>query len=64
MRLITVEQWLAKYFADGSHPSMQMIRRCLRNRSIPGRKVGGTWFINEFAWLAHGNERVAHILAA
>jgi hypothetical protein len=31
---------------------------------VPGRKVGGTWYVDEHAWLADGDEQVRRVLNA
>jgi len=63
MQLITAERWLERYFEAGSRPSVQVLQRLLREGKIPGRKVGGTWFIDEHEWLAAGDDLVASVLA-
>ncbi|WP_242900014.1 hypothetical protein [Stenotrophomonas maltophilia] len=62
MQLITPERWLDRYFEEGSRLSMQVLQRLLRERKLPGRKVGGAWFIDEHEWLAGGDELVARVL--
>lgn len=63
MQLMTAERWLERYFEAGSRPSTQVLQRLLREGKIPGRKVGGAWFIDEHAWLAGGDDLVARVLA-
>nr|WP_313510254.1 hypothetical protein [Stenotrophomonas geniculata] len=62
MQLMTPERWLARYFEEGSRPSMQVLQRLLREGKLPGRKVGGTWFIDEHEWLVGGDDLVARVL--
>ncbi len=64
MQLMTPERWLDRYFEEGSRLSMQVLQRLLREGKIPGRKVGGSWFIDEHAWLAGGDDLVARVLEA
>lgn len=64
MRLITPIEWSKKYFAEGSRPSETSIRRWLNEGKLPGRKIGGSWYIDEHLWLADGDELVHRILAA
>ncbi|AWH29885.1 hypothetical protein [Stenotrophomonas sp. YAU14A_MKIMI4_1] len=64
MQLMTAERWLERYFEEGSRPSMQVLQRLLREGKLPGRKVGGTWFIDEHEWLACGDELVERVLKA
>jgi len=62
-KLMTVKAWREKYFAEGSTPAELTVRRWLQNGDIPGRKIGGNWYIDENAWLANGDELVKHVLA-
>lgn len=63
MQLMKAERWLDRYFEEGSRPSMQVLQRLLREGKIPGRKVGGAWYIDEHEWLAGGDELVARVLS-
>ena len=51
MKLMSVSKWIERYFVPGSEPPDSTVRRWLRQGDIPARKVGGTWFIDEEAWL-------------
>ncbi len=62
MKLIGIPQWQAKHFTEDSAPDEVTIRRWLRSGKLPGRKVGGTWFIDEAEWLADGDELVRRVL--
>lgn len=62
MKLISIPQWRDKHFAEGSAPDDVTVRRWLRNAQLPGRKVGGTWYIDEAEWLADGDELVRRVL--
>lgn len=64
MRLMTVPAWLEKYFAEGSRPADLTVQRWLRAGKVPSRKVGGTWYVDEHAWLAGGDELVQRVLDA
>lgn len=64
MKLLAAGKWLQKYFDDTSRPSVATLRRWLRDGKIPGKKVGGTWFIDEHEWLADGDLRVERVLKA
>ncbi|HEY9255775.1 MAG TPA: hypothetical protein VIP30_14700 [Stenotrophomonas sp.] len=64
MLLMTVSAWSAKYFAPGSAPAELTIRRWLQNGVLPGRKVGGNWYVDDHAWAAGGHELVMRVLAA
>lgn len=62
MKLIAIPQWRDRYFAEGSAPDEVTVRRWLRMGTLEGRKIGGTWFIDEAAWLADGDELVRRVL--
>jgi hypothetical protein len=64
MHLMTPQQWAEKYFDEGSRPSEVTLRRWLNEGRVPGRKVGGTWYVDEHAWLADGDEQVRRVLNA
>jgi len=64
MKLLTADKWLHKYFDDTSRPSAATLQRWLRDGKIPGKKVGGTWFIDEHEWLADGDLLVERVLKA
>lgn len=64
MLLLTPEHWLRKYWSEESRPSEVTVRRWLRDGRIPGaRKVGGTWYVDEHAWLSDGDQLLERILA-
>lgn len=64
MNLLTTDQWLHRYFDVTSRPSVPTLQRWLRDGKIPGKKVGGTWFIDEHAWLSDGDDLVERVLKA
>lgn len=64
MKLLTAHAWVLKYFAEDSRPSEITLQRWLRQEKIPGRKVGGTWYVDEHAWLAAGDDLVQRVLEA
>ena len=62
MLLIRADAWVRKYFAQESRPAVITLMRWLRKGKIPGRKVGGNWYVDEHAWLADGDELVLRVL--
>lgn len=62
MRLIELPAWAEKYFAPESRPSEFVMRRWAREKRIPARKVGKTWFVDEHAWLAGDDPEMADLV--
>lgn len=62
VRLLTAQAWIQKYFAEECRPAEITLHRWLRQGKIPGRKVGGTWYVDEHAWLADGDDLVQRVL--
>jgi hypothetical protein len=62
MKLMTAQAWVEKYVAPESRPAEITLMRWLRNGKIPGRKVGGNWYVDEHSWLADGDELVQRVL--
>ena len=62
MQLISIPKWQEKHFAEGSAPDDVTIRRWLRDGKLPGRKIGGLWYIDDAAWLADGDALVERVL--
>ncbi len=62
MKLMTAHAWVEKYFASESRPAEITLQRWLRSGKVPGRKVGGTWYVDEHAWLADGDDLVQRVL--
>lgn len=63
MKLIAAAMWAERYFDEVSRPHDLTIRRLLREGKIPGRKIGGAWYVDLDAWLADGDELVQRVLA-
>lgn len=64
MLLITPSEWATKYFSDESRPSAVTIMRWLNQGKIPGKKVGGLWYVDEHAWVAGDDDLVQRVLEA
>lgn len=62
MRLISAPAWVDKYFAPESRPAEVTLLRWLRQGKVPGKKVGGKWYVDEHEWLAGGDPLVQHVL--
>jgi len=64
LKLMTAPAWAEKYFDEASRPAEITISRWLRSGKIPARKVGGTWYVDEHAWLAGQDDLVRRVLDA
>lgn len=64
MKLVDPAQFCARYFAPDSRPPESTLRRWLATGALPARKIGGSWFVDEDAWLAGGDDLVARVLKA
>ncbi len=62
MKLTSIPNWKDRHFTEGTAPSDMQIHRWLRDGRLPGRKVGGTWYIDENGWLADGDDLVERVL--
>lgn len=64
MKLITAAAWALETFEEGSRPSEVTLGRWLRNGTVPGRKIGGIWYVDRHAWDAGDDELVQRVLEA
>lgn len=64
MKLMPAKAWTEKYFDTETAPNELTVRRWLAKGSIPGQKIGGSWYVDEHAWLAGGDDLVAQVLKA
>ncbi len=64
MRLMTPPAWAEKYFDEASRPPETTLRRWMQIGAVPAKKIGGSWFIDEHAWLAGGDDLVQRVLSA
>lgn len=62
--LLTPAAWSERYFDESSRPPETTLRRWMQTGAVPARKIGGSWFVDERAWLAGGDDLVARVLAA
>lgn len=62
VRLIKPEAWAEKHFVEGSRPSEATVGRWMREGKVPARKIGGSWFVDELAWLAGDDDLVQQVL--
>lgn len=62
MKLVSPQVWAERHFDEECRPAEITIRRLLRDGKLPGRKVGGQWFVDEHAWLAGDDELVLRVL--
>lgn len=64
MKLITIAEYKRRQFAEGSAPHDSTIRRWIANGELPGRIIGGTYYVHESALHSTGNELADKILKA
>lgn len=62
MKLLTPDEFCAKYFSPGSKPAPSTLRKWLRGSVLPARKIGGTWFIDDDKFVANGDSLVERAL--
>lgn len=58
MRLIRIEEFRRRFFDPSCKPAEITLRRLLRGRKLPGKKVGGTWYIDVERWRADADPLV------
>jgi hypothetical protein len=64
VRFQSAANWAEKYFSEDSRPPEPTVRRWMQSGKVPAKKIGGSWFIDEDAWLAGGDVLVERVLAA
>lgn len=55
-------EWADSTFSEASRPSEVTLARWLREGTVPARKVGGRWYVDQDAWLAGDDELVHRVL--
>ena len=63
MRLSTIEKFQKRYFEAGSEPCARTVRRGIERGDIPGRKIGGTWYVDLHLFEATDDPLVARVLS-
>jgi len=64
MRLTSIPKFQRRYFEPGSEPCARTVRRGIERGDIPGRKVGGQWFVDLHLFEAAGDPLVARVLGS
>lgn len=59
--LISVQQYRQQHFAPGSAPHESTIRRLIRERVLPGRRIGHLYFIDDQVPLSRVDAIVAKV---
>lgn len=62
MRLTSIPRFLKQYFEPGSEPCARTVRRGIERGDIPGRKVGGQWFVDLHLFESGNDPLVARVL--
>jgi hypothetical protein len=47
MPLMTIREWREASFTPASRPAVNTIRLWLEKGELPGRKIGGNWYVAE-----------------
>lgn len=70
MQLTTIPRFRRRYFEPEAAPSEQTVRRGIQRylegkpNGIPGKKVGGTYYVDLHLWEAGDDPLVARVLEA
>lgn len=62
MKLITVEAYCQRAFAEGSRPHPSTVRRWISSGKLRGRVIGGTYYVAEDELYSTGNDLADAIL--
>ena len=64
-KLIKISQFQKQHFVPGSAPDAKTLRKCIDDGSLPGRKIGGNYFIDMAKYEAStGNSLADKIMEA
>lgn len=63
MPLMLYEEYVTTYFSPGSRPLRATVNRWLREKKLPGRKIGNTVYIDTDLFEAKGNPLVARLIS-
>lgn len=61
MALICINEF-QRLFSPESAPHTHTVRRWIDQRRLPGKKIGGRYYIDDDAFTASGNPLVAKVL--
>lgn len=59
---ISIKQYRLRHFAPGSAPHVNTIRRMIRERVLPGRRLGRMYYVDESAPLSTVDALVAKVV--
>ncbi|NQD37436.1 helix-turn-helix domain-containing protein [Permianibacter sp. IMCC34836] len=62
MKLITIDAYCKKAFAEGSQPHQSTVRRWIASGQLRGRVIGGTYYVAESELYSTGNDLADSIL--
>ena len=62
MRLISIKLYRQRNFAPGSAPHENTIRRWIRERLLPGRRLGSKYYVDENASAPTVDALVARVM--
>lgn len=62
--LMLASQFARLYFREGSRPSQSTLRRWILQGTLPGRRVGSQYYVDEGAYIAQNDPLVLKVLQA
>jgi hypothetical protein len=64
-KLMKVSEFRSEYFEEGSRPMPKTIRSWIDAGTLPGQRIGGTYYVDLSRWEGKtGNPLVDKVLAA
>jgi len=65
MRLLRAPEFCRRYFDEASRPSERTVRRWIQQGHVPGRQIGGSWYVDADQWeKSTGNQLADKVLNA
>jgi hypothetical protein len=64
VKLLKLAKFRAEYFVEGSAPTMATLRKGIESGTIPGKKIGGEYYVDVQSLHKTGNALVDQVLMA
>lgn len=55
-------QFAKQHFTDDSRPSIRTVQRWIEKGDLPGRRIGGRYYVDTLTFAAKGDELVMKVL--